>query len=46
MLDSRRLDVRHLDGLVLAPAVHARTAVKLQRADGALVDGELLPDLL
>ena len=46
MLHGRSLDVRHLHGPVLPPAVHARPAVKLEGADGALVDGELLPDLV
>ena len=46
MLHGRSLDVRHFHGPVLPPAVHARPAVKLEGADGALVDGELLPDLV
>ena len=46
MPHGRSLDVRHLHGPVLPPAVHARPAVKLEGADGALVDGELLPDLV
>ena len=46
MPHGRSLDVRHLHCLVLSAAVHALPVIELERADGALVDGELLPDVV
>ena len=46
MPHGRSLDVRNLNCLVLAAAVHALPVIELECADGALVDGELLPDVV